>query len=487
MHDPGLTTTFVNDSNELLPHTLNEQEGKSVDDLFAMYFPNGPIRKSIAYFGGSGISQIPVVNNAFYAIEHVHKQMLGTPSLKTGLDESIVAGGKGFGMPSSVLSAMGESVERFSGTMKPFDEHMDIRYGSYGELTSDGLHCLSPEELPLFAEEQYANPDFVYSRFDENAQIGWVQGRRLVSGDQIWIPAQVALFFYLSSHQEDLIAYSSSAGLACHVTEALALYGSITELLERDGMMASWYSGIPARQIQVDRPLATAEMNRHAAKLQALPGDIACYAHPLDMPEIPVVSAIELVPHLKKYSFYAGGAAAFDIDEAMIQALVEYGQSEAQLKLATVAPDRAWALGADLYMDVEPDKPLEEMSTFLEHLGYYGYPENAERMDWFLNDGEDVKLTDLPARRFDSPEDRLQGLLNALDSHGIDPICIEYTPPQMKQLSVTKVVIPELVQPHVSANPYLGHPRLYELPRKLGLTDELLSFDELVDGPVPFP
>ncbi|NBC86473.1 MAG: hypothetical protein GVY25_09810 [Bacteroidetes bacterium] len=279
MDKPGLTTTFVNDSNELLPHTLNEQEGKSIDDLFAMYFPNGPIRKSIAYFGGSGISQIPVVNNAFYAIEHVHKQMLGTPSLKTGLDESIVAGGKGFGIPNSVLSAMGESVERFSGTMKPFDEHMDVRYGSYGELTSDGLHCLSPAELPLFADEQYENPDFVYSRFDENSQIGWVQGRRLVSGDQIWLPAQVALFFYLSSHQEDLIAYSSSAGLACHVNEALALYGSITELLERDGMMASWYSGIPARQIQIDRPLATAKMNRQAAKLQALPGEISCYAH----------------------------------------------------------------------------------------------------------------------------------------------------------------------------------------------------------------
>ena len=483
-----LNTTYVNTHQELFPYLMSCAEGKTIEDLLRFYFPNGPIQKSVAYFGGTGISQTLSVNNAFYAINHVLKQMLGMPSLQTGLDTSIVAGGKGYQIPFSFLSAMGESVERFSGVLKAFDDDLDLVYGSYRKLTAEGRPCLAPEDLPLFADEQYDSPHFLFKRFTEDTVVGWVEGQRLISGAPIWVPAQLTMFFYFSGPDEEMIGYSASAGMCCHIDEATAIYGGITELIERDGMMVSWYCRIPPERIVLDRPLLNPDVNRFAATLDALPGSYSCYSHALDMPDIPVVSVIQRVPYLKKFSYYAGGAAGIDIDEALTQALVEYGQSEAQLKLATVAPDRGWSRGAMFYFDVEEDKPLEEMTTFLEHLGYFGYPRNAKRLDWFLQEGEAVELSSFPfPQRYENSEQKLQALVEKLKKYDIDPIIIDYTPPQMEQLRVAKVFIPELTQPHVSSRPYLGHPRLLKLPYQLGLRDRPLTLDELEPGPVPFP
>ena len=76
---PQLKTTYINTHQELYPYLMSREEGRSIKDLLALYSPNGPIRKSVAYFGGTGISQVLSINNSFYEINHVLKQMLGMP------------------------------------------------------------------------------------------------------------------------------------------------------------------------------------------------------------------------------------------------------------------------------------------------------------------------------------------------------------------------------------------------------------------------
>jgi ribosomal protein S12 methylthiotransferase accessory factor len=483
-------TTHLNPHREIYPHLTSEEQGKTIQDLFRFYYPKGPIRKSVAFFGAAGISQVLSINNTLYSTEHMIQQMLGMSGLQTGLDESIVAGGKGQQIPNSVLGAMGESVERFAGTLKALADETEIVYGSYRELTAGGKNCIHPEELPLFAEQQYNKPNFIFEPFDEQARVGWMEGERLISGQSIWVPAQLASFFYFSVPGERNIAYSSSAGMACHVNRSRAIFGGIKELFERDAMMTSWYSGIPPRRIEIDRPLRHPDQNRMSRMLHSLPGGISCYLHDMAEPELMVVSVMGIDEHLKKFSYYAGGGADVDADEAVADALVEFGQSEAQMKLATIAPDRVWSAGAALYFDVPPDKAPEEMMTFLENLGYYGWPENRERLEWYFNQAEDaetVKLSELPTFEFESSEEKLAFTLDVLKKHDFDPIYLDYTPPQMQQLHVCKIIMPGLLQPHVTANPYLGHPRIYNLPYELGLVDEPLSYEDLNPGPVPFP
>ena len=211
------------------------------------------------------------------------------------------------------------------------------------------------------------------------------------------------------------------------------------------------------------------------------------WLHDVGFSELPSISATQLAPYYKKFAYQAGAAAALDGEAAFTQALLEYGQSELQLKCAMLTPQRESIKAIELIFDAPPDKPLAEMRTFLETIGYYGHAETIGRLKTFFRSGDTVALSELPKAKFKNSERQLEYLKDILQQYNIDPIVIDCTHGQMTEVKVVKVFIPELVQPHIGAFPYLGHPRIYELPMKMGLRDKPLTFKELKLGPVPFP
>ena len=482
-----LRSEYINSHREILPNIMGEKEGKAIKEMLSWYFPNGPIRYSTIYNGGAGVSQIVAVNSHHWDIDQVIRQFVGLPSLNFELNSSMIAGGKGFELASSFLSDLGESVERLSGSFAFFKEDLEACFGSYSSLQQSGRNAIAPEALPLFAEEQYASADFLFEPFGHDTEFNWIRGRRLISQENIWIPLQLVLFFYISSVEEARIGYSSSSGMAAHIDESLAIIAGVTELVERDALMVSWYADTPLRQVEVDISLSSKKTNRALEHIRGLDGDVNFWLHDVGFSNLPCISATQLVPYYKKFAYQAGAAVALDGEEAFTQAFLEYGQSEMQLKCATLAPQRQFKRGVDVIFDAPPDKPLAEMRTFLETIGYYGHSENIERVKEFFSSNDTVGLSGLPKMKFKDSEKQLEHLKEVLQQYNIDPIIIDCTHEQMSQVKVVKVFIPELVQPHVSAYPYLGHPRIYELPMKMGLRNKPLTFDELKPGPVPFP
>lgn len=482
-----LSSDYINPYREFLPNVMSEKGGKAIQEMLSWYFPNGPIQFSTNYNGGAGVSQAVVVNSEHWNTDQVMSQLIGLPSLNFDLKSSVIAGGKGFGLASSFLSDLGESVERLSGAFAFFKKDLEICDGSYSSLQQAGQNAISPEELPLFADEQYASPDFFFQPFTRDTEFNWIKGRRLISQEDIWIPLQLVLFFYISSIEEARIGYSSSSGMASHIDESLAIIAGVTELFERDALMVSWYANIPLHRVEADRPLSSKDTNRALEHIKCRDSDVDFWLHDVGFFNLPCISATQLVPYYKKFAYQAGAAVALDGEEAFTQALLEYGQSELQLKCAMLAPQRQLYRGVEVIFDASPDKPLAEMSTFLETVGYYGHAENTGRLEEFFRSDNTVVLAELPKVRFKDSEKQLGYLKEILQQYSIDPIIIDCTHEQMSQVKVVKVFIPELVQPHVSAHPYLGHPRIYELPMKMGLRGKPLTFKELKLGPVPFP
>ena len=275
--------------------------------------------------------------------------------------------------------------------------------------------------------------------------------------------------------------------MASHIDEALAIIAGVTELVERDALMLSWYSNIPLRRVEVDKRLSAKKANRVLEHIGSLSGDVNFWLHDVGFPKIPCISVTQLVPYYKKFAYQAGSAASLDGEEAFIQALMEYGQSELQLKCAMLAPQRQFTRDVQAVFDAPPNKPLAEMRTFLETIGYYGHAEHVGRLKDFFRGDDTVDLLELPKVKFKRSEEQLEYLKEILQQYNIDPIVIDCTHGQMSQVKVVKVFIPELVQPHISAYPYLGNPRIYELPMKMGLRDKPLTFEDLKPGPVPFP
>ena len=487
MNSLKLRSTYVNSHQEILPNVMSEKEGRAIREMLSWYFPNGPIRYSTIHNGGTGVSQTVAINSSHWNTDQVIRQVVGLPSIDWALNNSVLAGGKGFDLASSFLSDLGESIERMSGAFAFFKEDLEICAGSYNYLQQIGRNAIAPEELPLFANEQYGSPDFFFQPFTRDTEFNWIKGRRLIRQEDVWIPLQLVLFFYIPSIKETPIGYSSSSGMASHVDEALAIIAGVTELVERDALVGSWYADIPLSRIEIDIPFTSKKNNRILDSIKSLVGDVSFYLHDVGFPEFPCISATQILPYYNKYAYHAGAASALDGEEAFIQALVEYGQSELQLKCAMLAPQRRWKKGVDVIFDASPDKPLAEMRTFLENMGYYGHAENIGRLKEFFYSENSVALSELPKVKSKRSEEQLEYLKDILQQYNIDPIIIDCTHEQMSYVKVVKVFIPELVQPHVSAYPYLGHPRLYELPMKMGLRDEPLTFKELKPGPVPFP
>jgi ribosomal protein S12 methylthiotransferase accessory factor len=128
----------------------------------------------------------------------------------------IPGSGKGAGLQQPFLGALGEIAERLLAMLYSAAAVDDLITASYDELTRAGQRALGPEELPLFALEQYAKPGFGFVPFRSNSRLKWIRGTELLDGTTILVPAQFVLMYDHRRATEDRIGYPTSGGLAFH-------------------------------------------------------------------------------------------------------------------------------------------------------------------------------------------------------------------------------------------------------------------------------
>ncbi|HVF06730.1 MAG TPA: YcaO-like family protein [Frankiaceae bacterium] len=481
-----LTSTFVNTRYPLLHPTVDEAGKEALDELLAQYNPvSGPVRKVITYFGSSGTMPINVGHSEFFDIDYILRQLTGLSSLDTGAQSSLFTGGKGSDLFGCYASSIGETVERVLGLFFFRRSEDEYFYGTYDDLEQRGERALSPDELPLFTPEQYAEPGFLFEPFTRHSYLAWLRGERLLSRDKVWVPAQMVELIYSLVPDEALIGYSVSGGLSSHVSRENALYHGITELIERDAVNLRWYCRLPPERLVFDEPIRDPRVRALCAKAARLPGELDYYSHVVDIAEVPVLTAMKVDPWLQRCSYYSGGGADCDIDTAIHKTVNEFGQSQRTIQLSLMAPDRIFAQGVMRLFDIGPDEPISKITAFFKVIAYYGHKQNAAKLDWYLHsDNRQLPYSELPHVE---PRHRYGVLKDVLASHGLDPIVFDMTPPDLKTVRVMKVFIPELTQPFLQSKPILGHPRFAQAARLMGRSDEEISSGDLVADPLPYP
>ena len=385
-----------------------------------------------------------------------------------------------------LASSLGEGVERVVGAMAHFMGRAEQQIGSFDELTRRGLRCLAPEDVPLFSERQYNQPDFIYDRFTRQAPVAWIEGRRLISGESIWVPSQLVEMLHLVHGGEAIVGYAASGGLSCHVSSDLAIFHGITELIERDAINLRWYLRIPPDEIVFDRTPEDGRLAGLNRDLQGLPGRQRYFYHSLDIPEVPVVTVIELDPWLSSLSYSAGGGVDTDAEIAILKALTEFGQTERTLRMSVLAPDRAVSAAVERMFTVSEDTTADEIALFIQVIGFYGYRQNRTKLDWYLRDNPPKPLSELAHDGGRTTRARLTSLLDVLSRLGIDPIVFDFTPPHLTSLALMKVFIPELTQPFLQSKPMLGHPRFGAVADRYGRPLRDGTEVHCVD-PLPYP
>lgn len=218
------------------------------------------------------------------------------------------------------IKAIAEALERYASGSLRWDESCSANH-----LTSEGHSWLDPRRYVPYRTEHYAGSLRHLKPFDPAETIQWVGGKRVRTGEDIYVP--VELVFYPINHEQvgRQICYKAcSSGVAAFSEKTEASRRAMFELIERDAVCVTWYSqrsvtAIPSDSLGVDTHL---RMERWAG----LGWQSKCLNITLD--SLPVVLFV-FWSERRRPHFVAGAAAATSFIEAASKAM-----DEAELMLA---------------------------------------------------------------------------------------------------------------------------------------------------------
>ena len=491
----NVNSRYINQGYEAFPYTVDSSQGMAIEELTShLSKVNGPFRRVVSYLGPDGQLHVAVGHVEPFDIDHVLARIAVSPSLESGVATNVHGGGKGYGLPDMYLSSVGEAAERILATMRYFAHENDYRFGTARDLEKDGCRFVGPEELHIFAPDQRSMfaPGGQFEPYSIDSPLCWISGRRLVSDEVVLAPAQMVELWYRFRPGEVAIGYSQSGGLSCHVSREAAVYHAITELIERDQLNLRWYSAIPPVRVQLDVDLGN-DLNGDslASDLSRSPIEPEIYYHNLDLHAVPVFTVIRFDEYFGQFSYLAGGGADTDASAALVKAMTEFGQSERMLRMAVLSPDKPLGQAVGRMFAVRHDASLAEFDVFFKVMGFYGNSRNRDKLNWYRSGPERALFSDLRNSASHpegvAPETKLNRLKDVLTKVGIDPIIFDFTPPDWKYLRLMKVMIPQLTMAFLPSKPMLGHPRFANARRIAGVSDETVTFSELIRDPLPYP
>jgi ribosomal protein S12 methylthiotransferase accessory factor len=399
-------------------------------------------------------------------------------AIKQAIADAVIipGGGKGIDAQAAYIGGLGEIAERLLGVLH-FSAIQDrLVLATYDELVASGRRALGPEDLPLFATEQYASTGFPYRPFRSDTPLRWLDGHELISGENVVVPAQIVLLYYKHHPDEGRIGYPTTGGLAFHANRYLALLHGFFEVVERDAINVGWYGRLPPRRVLLDLPSLTAEAGlRWPTRWSTadIP-EVEVFLNESDLP-VPVFTSFAVDRSRTKRALMGGGGADPSRLRALTQSLFELGQSRTSLKYYQ-------SVG---FKDIRADSSVAEMTDFFDTAIFYGFAENLHLLDWYRDTTATVDWKDVPNHTFASPDAAYRSALTWARDAGLTPIAFDFAGASWDGVHVTKVLIPQLTQACIPSHPYLGHPRFYDLP--FPADSGKRSFNDLNPNPVPFP
>lgn len=132
-------------------------------------------------------------------------------------------------------ASLGEIVERYCGL---YDDDRSI-LGKKSEFQDS----VSPDEFILFTDEQYKQDSSIFHRYSPDDKLKWIKGFNLLTEKYVYLPAQM-VYLNCSLESEKRYVYTTSSGMAAGSKRNEAMWGALSEIIERDAFMLAWYNKI---------------------------------------------------------------------------------------------------------------------------------------------------------------------------------------------------------------------------------------------------
>ncbi|MFE7266637.1 TOMM precursor leader peptide-binding protein [Streptomyces sp. NPDC057592] len=394
--------------------------------------------------------------DAFVAGENLAMRSPTLAGLRAGLRS--LSGGKGLSEEEARTSALGEAVERFSGTRQG-DESV-IR-DTYRALGAQALH---PNASQLYSERQFdernqinARGDrlqYVPPRFDENRPTDWTPVWSLTEGVRRLVPT--ALLYFSEEPSPDGL-FADSNGNAAGSSPEDALVQGFLELVERDAVAQWWYNRTRRPAIDLDA-FAEPYIDRLRDGYRSVRREVWALDLTSDF-GIPVVAALSRRTDKPAEDIVFGFGAHFDPRLALRRALTEMGQL-----LPLVGEVTAEGTG----YRVDDPEPLDWWLRATAANQPYLRPDGSRPRrpaDWTYTPTTDLR------------ED-VDLITEAVRSRGMELLVLDQTRPDL-ELPVVKVMVPGMRH----FWPRFAPGRLFDAPVALGHLSSPTEYERL--NPVP--
>lgn len=354
----------------------------------------------------------------------------------------------------------GESIERYAGVVSSTYATEHIVYDSYRNMVKRGK-TMPLEYLNLFSNKQQERiskllPQYSPKKLTEDEIIGWIECPSLVHpGENVWVPKQ--LFFVGYKHDveksEKIIVPSFSTGTASHKTLKKALINAITEYLQIDAFVLSWYTLRKSRVVEIDNPIVKKIMQE--SKL----GEDDSYDVKLleiSMPDVqmPIYMAILLRKDKRLPYMTVGTQGDLDAENGALRGIMEATAIiSMNLFISVFDPEKfEFAVKESAYTDLDTN------------VYFYAFPSKIKEKDAIVEalSGETVKLSEIPSMRGVSDDEKLEKLIQLVAGVSEYAVYLDITPPEVadKGWSVVRVFIPEICGMCLPGMPFEDHPRV---------------------------
>jgi ribosomal protein S12 methylthiotransferase accessory factor len=393
----------------------------------------------------------------------------------SGILNSDKAGGGGELAERALVATIGEAIERYCTLF--YDKEEMVR-GTARELSP---HVVDPDLIRYFSREQIEQiGKRVGSYFTEDSTTYWVWGTSLTSGEARLVPASQVYLNYELDDDEVVPGRNASTGLAAGTTIEEAILTGLFEVVERDCFTLSWLHRHLGPRIAVDDPeLERVLYERFYVGHPSV--DLAFYDITLDIP-IPSLFAVLRRPAEYGPALCVTSVARLSMKDAIRKGLCELGQELPYLRFLR-----------HQLADWEPLPDHSDVVTFDHHFTLYSKrPDLAKKAMAFCDRvEEEVPLSQLPDYRTGRALGDIERCVAVLAEQGYEVIVVDITTEDVRELGwcVVRVLVPGLVPLHGHhRRPYLGLPRLREIPDKLRWAEN--GWDPkagLNPDPHPFP
>lgn len=376
---------------------------------------------------------------------------------------SLNGAGTGLTYQESLIPTLGEGLERYCTAM--YSENQFI-WATAEDLGNDAVDL---NVIPRCSSAELLNPKCPLVMPDKKAPIRWVKSISLHDGRIVYLPAVMVYLYVPPVSRAERICIQITTGCAGHISYERALLAAILEVVERDAISLTWLQRLALPQISIHSIPSTLRpfWNRYLRSSKHLKYHFFDATTDLG---VPIVYGLQVCRENPRFSTLVSCSSALDPVEALTKVMRELASCR-------------------MYLSNQGPHPTDWNDfTELHHgASLLGHAEQGHAFNFLLESNKKRELNEIRAIEAPACGQPLQAVLKLFRDQQMDVYAVDLSTDEAIRcgVRVVRVVIPTL-QPF-SFNyraRYLGHPRLYEAPRKMGYP--AYSEESLNHWPQPF-